>query len=298
MFYELAKYMLECGGVVYGAVFNENFQVIHKRAINIKAVQKMQGSKYVQSNTSGIFEAVEKDLSEGKWVLFTGCPCQIDGLKYYLGNSGQERLITCDLICRGVSSPKVWQDYLSYLLDGKKIMEICFRDRSLGWRNTVMHIKTDRKDYVERSEYDYFYQAFGGHFILRDSCLQCRYANLERRGDLTIGDFWGIEKVYPQMDDELGVSLVLVNSTKGMEIFNETENALIVQKVQMEEVIQPALNSPAECPEKYDLFWKDYLNYGFPFICKEYLNGGVKGKIKKLLKKALIKMCIWDYVKR
>ena len=188
IFYELARYILKCGGVVYGAVFDENYQVVHERATNIKTVQKMQGSKYVQSNTNGIFELVKNDLSEGKMVLFTGCPCQIDGLKQYLKHFRQENLITCDLICLGVNSPKVWKEYLSYMTGRQKIAEIRFRSKIHGWRNTVMYIRTDKRTYIEQSEYDYFYQAFNGYLSLRDSCFKCKYTNLERRGNKRNGN--------------------------------------------------------------------------------------------------------------
>ena len=160
VFYALAEYILQCGGVVYGAVFDEKFQVVHTRGVKTDDIRKMQGSRYVQSSTAGIFEAVEKDLSEGKKVLFTGCPCQIDGLKHYLGDCGQDGLYTCDLICHGVNSPKVWQDYLEYRTKKEPVREVRFRGKSEGWHNLVMEIRTDRMEYKESSTYDFFYQAF------------------------------------------------------------------------------------------------------------------------------------------
>ena len=296
VFYALAEYILQCGGVVYGAVFDEKFQVVHTRGVKTDDIRKMQGSRYVQSSTAGIFEAVEKDLSEGKKVLFTGCPCQIDGLKHYLGDCGQDGLYTCDLICHGVNSPKVWQDYLEYRTKKEPVREVRFRGKSEGWHNLVMEIRTDRMEYKESSTYDFFYQAFFGNYILRDSCYVCRYADLRRVGDLTIGDFWGIEHVCPQMDDNKGVSLVLLNTDKGRNVFSKLENSFLSKEVDIRDSLQPSLQYPSGCPEKYEEFWNSYFRKGFPFVCKKYLGGGSMDKAKRLLKQAMRKAGIWDYM--
>ena len=290
VFYALAEYTLKMGGTVYGAVFDEQCRVFHMRGSDLRDVRKMQGSKYVQSSTTGIFEAVKRDLEEGKRVLFTGCPCQTDALKRYLGSRNQEGLVTCDLVCLGVNSPKVWQDYLFFVSGSKKIRELQFRNKSAGWRNPLMCIRTESDFYRESTVYDYFYQAFYGHLILRDACFTCRYTNMERTGDITIGDFWGIEHVCPQMDDGKGTSLVLLNSLKGREVFQSIRDAFIIKKVQISDTIQPSLQKPAIYPEKYEDFWKDYLRYGFAYVCRKYLNGGIKGKIKKGIRKGLVKI--------
>lgn len=296
VFYALAEYILQCGGVVYGAVFDEKFQVVHMRGVKTDDIRKMQGSKYVQSSTVGIFEAVEKDLSEGKKVLFTGCPCQIDGLKHYLGECRQDGLFTCDLICHGANSPRIWQDYLKYRTKKEPVKEVCFRGKSEGWHNLVMHIRTDQTEYKESSSYDFFYQAFFGNYILRDSCYVCRYADLRRVGDITIGDFWGIGHVCPQMDDNKGVYLVLLNSARGREVFKKLGNSFLAKKVDIRDSLQPSLQNPSGCPEKYGEFWSSYFQKGFSFICKKYLGGGIRGRVRRSLKQALLKAGIWEYL--
>lgn len=282
VFYELATHTLKNGGVVYGAVFDKHFQVVHRRGLDLKAIRDMQGSKYVQSSTEGIFECVKKDLAKGKNVLFTGCPCQADALKCYLGEYKQEQLLICDLVCHGVASPKVWRDYLKCQSEKGQIREINFRDKSAGWHSSVMYIRTDKTKYMESNEYDSFFRAFSSNYILRKSCYSCKYTNLNRLGDITIGDFWGIEHVCPQIDDNRGVSLVLLNSVKGADVFSDIKNHFILKEVGIKDSLQPQLQHPSALPKKYEEFWRDYEERGFRFICRKYLRGGFSGKLKRI----------------
>ncbi|MCR2049083.1 Coenzyme F420 hydrogenase/dehydrogenase, beta subunit C-terminal domain [Acetatifactor muris] len=298
VFYELAKDIIQRGGTVYGACFDEDFQVLHLRGESLGDVCKMQGSKYVQSNLAGIFKSVKEDLMADKTVLFTGCPCQVDGLKQYLKDCKKDGLVTCDLICHGVNSPRVWKDYLAYISRKRKIQNIYFRDKLWGWHEFSMKIQMNQKEYLESPSYDFFFQAFFSSFILRNSCFSCKYANLYRKSDITIGDFWGIEHVFPEFDDDKGVSLVLVNTPEGQEYFSHISENVIVVETEIEDCMQPSLRNPVKRPNNYDKFWEDYLDRGFAFICKKYLGGGLKGKIRKLIKKALIKTGLWNQVKR
>lgn len=298
VFYELAVSVLEKGGTVYGAVFDENFQVVHFRGECLSDIYKMQGSKYVQSNMNGIFESVRKDLINKKTVLFTGCPCQVDALKHYLKDAEQSSFITCDLICRGVNSPKAWNDYLKYTTKNEKILEVRFRDKSLGWRTPQMYIQTAKVTYMESSSYDCFFQAFFSSLILRDSCFACKYCNVHRYGDITIGDFWGIEKIDSEMNDDRGISLVLLNSYKGKEFFEKILDKFYVKEVEINDVEQPSLKKPEEYPVNYNKFWTDYSKKGIGYVCKKYFNGGVKGTIKRKVKMILIRFRIWEKLGR
>lgn len=290
-FYELAQDILRKNGFVYGAVFDEEFKVVHMRGTSKEDICKMQGAKYVQSDLNHVFEAVKKDLLEDKTVLFTGCPCQVDGLIHYLKNCKQEKLITCDLVCHGVNSPKLWKDYLTHLKKEKEIVSISFRDKSLGWRKSSMHIQMEHKDYLENANYDCFYQAFFSGVGLRPSCFACKYANLNRKSDITMGDFWGIEQVYPELDDNKGTSLILLNSDKGKEAFLNIENFFNRKETSVERCMQPSLEFPRKKPKQYESFWRDYLYYrGYFFVQRKYLNGGMKGMTKRSVKKLLIKM--------
>lgn len=131
-FYALARCVLQKGGIVYGAVFDDEFRIVHVRGTNTEDIRRMQRAKYVQSDLKNIFELVKRDLLNDKDVLFTGCPCQIDGLKHYLRGCKQEKLISCDLICHGVNSPRVWMDYLSFIKKKDEILNINFRNKSKG----------------------------------------------------------------------------------------------------------------------------------------------------------------------
>ena len=297
VFWELSKYILQKKGIVYGACFDDNFQVVHARGETCDDVRKMQGSKYIQSKMNGIYELVKEDLLSGRYVLFSGCPCQIDGLNHYLKNYKTDKLFTCDLICHGVNSSKYWNDYLNFVSKKGKIQKICFRDKSLGWRNIYMNIQTSKKSYIETESYDYFYQAFFGAYIMRDSCYSCKYANIHRRGDITIGDFWGIENVYPDLDDNQGVSLSIINSLKGKKLFYETSDSFITKEVTIQQCMQPALKKPVMKSQFYESFWNDYQKKGFNYVCKKYLNGDLKGKIKRLIKGLFIKIGLWENLK-
>lgn len=292
VFYGLAEKILEYDGIVYGALFDDTFQVIHKRGKTIDDIYRMQGSKYVQSNLGSIFKSVEEDLLNQKKVLFIGCPCQIDGLKRYLKDGIQDNLVTCDLVCKGVNSPKIWRDYLTYITKGERILAISFRDKTLGWRRPSMNIQTNKRNYIESASYDYFFQAFYSSLILRKSCFFCQYSRLKREGDITIGDFWGIENIYPQMDDNRGISLVIVNSIKGQALFSQIESDFDIKKVNIKNCIQPSLESSEKYPKRYEEFWNDYFDKGFLYNCKKYFDGGLKGKIKKITKKGIIKIGI------
>ncbi|MCI9132643.1 MAG: 4Fe-4S binding protein [Lachnospiraceae bacterium] len=293
-FYRVAQYILQRGGIVYGVVFDDEFRVTHVRGTCTEDVIRMQRAKYVQSDLKNIFELVKNDLLDNRDVLFTGCPCQVDGLKHYLKGCKQERLITCDLICHGVNSPKIWMDYLSYRKKKNDILSINFRNKSKGWRTNSMHIQMNRKDYLVESSYDCFFQAFYSGVSLRPSCFSCKYARLNRIADITLGDFWGIERIFPELDDNKGVSLVLINSNKGKELFLRIEESFTKRNVEADKCLQPSLESPRIKPKQYEQFWSDYFSKsGFALVRRKYLNDGIKGKIKRMIKSTLIKLKLW-----
>ena len=296
-FYTLANYILENDGVVYGAVFDNDFRVMHMRSIDNVTLQKMQGSKYLQSNMGRIFKSVKQDLVDGKTVLFTGCPCQIDGLKHYLNDIKQDKLLTCDLICHGVNSPKFWKNYLDYIRKGKEVTSISFRDKSSGWRNPALKIQMQKSIYMEIDTYDCFFQAFYSGNILRPSCFSCKYSNLYRKADITMGDFWGIESVFPEIDDNKGISLVIVNTLKGKEAFSMISEKFLSKNTEIENCLQHCLVAPVIKPRQYEKFWEDYINEGFLFVYKKYLSGGIKGTVKRKIRIMLEKAGIWKCIK-
>lgn len=264
----LADYVQSQGGVIYGAAYDEAFHVWHMRAEADEEWKKFCVSKYVQSNMSDMFRSVKQDLLDDRMVLFSGTPCQIDGLIRTLKDVRLDNLITCDIICHGTPSPKIWEDYLQYLSrhTGKTIGYVSFRDKKcLGWHNSALTIWNTENQILlsETQRNNFFFQLFVCHFILRPSCHRCQYASFHRPGDFTLGDFWGIEKNFARVDDDKGISLVMVHTEKGRKIWNEIQSGAEFFPVTKEQCTQPNLVKPSkENPNRED-FWRWYRRYGF-----------------------------------
>lgn len=291
-FYSLADYVLSKQGVVYGAAFSENFIVRHIRGTSYEDIKKMQGSKYVQSDLGYVYKMVKEDLNNKKLVLFTGCPCQVDGLNNYLQGKKPDNLILCDLICHGTPSPRIWKDYLIFIQKKykDKIEKIKFRDKCFGWHTPTIHIKLTSSSYTKTCKEDIFYQIFYSSCALRPSCYHCQYANLYKISDLTIGDFWGIERLVSQFDDNKGTSLVLLNTVKGKYIFKAISGNFNYQETEIEKGMQENLKEPTVRSKYYQEFWRDYERKGLLYISKKYLGYGITGNIKRILKKMLRKI--------
>ena len=289
-FVAFSDIILNQGGTVYGAAMAENFTVSHMRATTAAARDRMKTAKYVQSDVSGIYPQVAADLQEGKSVLFSGTPCQVAGLQEMLKrkNIDTTKLICCDLVCHGVPSPKVWKEYVEYIRRtcGGTILEANFRDKSFGWdSHCESFVIEGRKKKVVRRDYtDLFYD----HIMFRPSCHNCPFANVHRLGDLTLADFWGIEKNDPSFDDNHGVSLVLAGSLKGIELLELAKPSLHWFECEITNCIQPTLVKPSTASPRRGEFWEDYHNMPFDQLLKKYTKPlTVKGKIKKAGKQIL-----------
>ena len=222
VFSALAEYVLSTGGVVYGASFDKDFRVTHIRVSELSELVRLQGSKYVQSNTENTFSEAKRDLNEGITVLYSGTPCQIAGLNGFLGKT-YDNLITVDLICHGVPNQRFFSQYLEWLSKKQKgkITEFSFRDKEAkGWTSAgSVRIETGKssKKKVLWPAFNYYqYYNFLSGGICRKSCYECAYAGMRRPGDYTIGDFWGAEKYLPGIKNlgKRGCSVVLCNSQK------------------------------------------------------------------------------------
>ncbi len=225
IFITLAKKVLAEQGVVFGAVFDENFEVHHTCARSLEELKPMLGSKYLQSRIENCFIEAEKLLKQQVKVLFSGTPCQIMGLKSYL-RKDYNNLLTVDLICHGVPSPAVWRQYLREFCSKEKLEKITnvnFRNKCEGWRR--FHLYTSGifqgKDSINAKNYftffgeDPYMRGFLSDIYLRPSCYNCHAKNGRSCSDITIADFWGIQNVLPSFDDDRGTTLLLVNSDKG-----------------------------------------------------------------------------------
>lgn len=264
-----AEYVLKNKGVVYGVAFKNN-EAIYCRVTSIRGLKKLKGSKYVQASVGGVFKNVFDDLSKNRTVLFSGTACHVDGLKSFLSakKADTSKLITIDIICHGVVSPMIFKDYISYTEKsiGKRIKKFNFRDKSFGWHGHFVSFKAGSNYYKSKNYVKIFYSSYA----LRDTCFECRYANLNRMSDVTIGDSWGIGDYYPDFDDNKGCSLIIQNTDKGKELFNRTKDQFISLKINKNEALQPNLEHPTEKPCDYDNFWQDYHKFGFEYAVFKY----------------------------
>ena len=236
----LANMFIEKQAVIYGAAFDGDWNVRHIRVNQKEDLKKLYTSKYVQSDMSDNFKFVKADLDSSKEVLFAGTPCQVAGLKSYLGKD-YDNLTTVDFICHGVPSPLVWKCYLNEKAESlkSKITDISFRDKKDGWKNFGFMIKTeDRNINYEKAGDNIYMNGFLKDLYLRPSCYDCKFKTLKRASDITLADFWGIDKVLPEMYDKKGVSLCWTSSKKGRDILGEALEQIVYCKVDLQEAVR------------------------------------------------------------
>ena len=281
-FIAISDYIIEKGGVVYGAGYADHFRVVHKRATTKKERDEFKGSKYVQSDLTGIFRQVKDDLKSGKTVLFSGTPCQTAGLHSYVGKKLRENLVLVDIVCHGVPSPYVWRDYLAYLekKHGAEISHVNFRDKEMfGWK---AHKETF--NFFGGGKKMTLTYAFYKHIMFRHSCGACKYTNLKRPSDITIADFWGWEKTDPDINaDDKGVSLVLCNTEKGRQLFEAVKERMHTIPAELANCLQPNLQHPTEIHPKRMDFEREYARKGFVCVMKRYGDIGWKYKVRAKL---------------
>ena len=301
IFVGLARQVLEQGGLVFGAAMGENQEYAEHVGIDSLAeLPKLQGSKYLQSRVGACFRQAKQALDAGRAVLFTGTPCQIEGLKNFLGRD-YENLLTADVICHGVPSEKLWQKYLEYQQRrcGSRVVNVRFRDKRQGWKSFSMVLTFENgRQYAKKLYFDLFLQLFLQDLCLRPSCYACPSRKKHRVSDITLGDFWGCDRVCPEMDDDTGLSLVLVHSEKGQRAFDAlslngkpvpldqalTANKAVIQSPKVPENREAVLSALDSCPidavgKRYlrRLPWKQALRLSLP-------EGAVR-KVKKVLRR-------------
>ena len=258
MFTEIARWVIGRQGVVFGAAFDGAFQVRHMYAETEEALAKFRGSKYMQSIIGDSYMQAKRFLDEGRWVLFTGTPCQIGGLLKYLPKS-YEKLLTQDIICHGVPSPLVWRKYREYREEqsGVGIEHINFRNKAKGWNPYYVEMNfSDGKEYLQISGKDLYMRTFLSDLCLHPSCYDCRFKKKVRSSDFTLADFWGIDNVLPEMNDNKGTSLFFVNSDKGRKVFADISERLVFKQVDTDSAIQynPSMLTSVKKPAKRDAF--------------------------------------------
>lgn len=284
VFTALSDKALAKNGVVYGCVLDESFRAVHIRAENMKNRNRMCGSKYIQSKLKDTYKNVKIDLQGGNFVLFSGTSCQVAGLRRYLGVE-YENLLCVDIVCHGVPSPKVWNEYLRWQekKNKSKVKKVDFRNKKdFGWR---AHKETLTFENGNNISSDVFTTLFYEHSILRPCCYECPYKAVMHPGDITIADYWGIEKAAPEFDDDKGVSLVLVNNETGEDVWNSVKEKLLYKQTRIEDSMQNSFKAPYSRPVTRDQFWSDFTTKNFGYVAKKYCSEGFVSKVKHRLGK-------------
>ncbi len=257
VFTVIAENVLANNGVVFGAGFDGDFNVLHSWTDRLDGISNFRGSKYVQSCIGDTYKQVKDFLQQERQVLFSGTPCQIAGLRSYLGED-YKGLVCLDIICHGVPSPLVWEKYRIKVANNKKIKVISFRDKTFGWKMcSILFEFSDGVILKELSSKNKYIQGFLKNFYLRPSCYSCSFKTINRQSDITLADFWGIENVLPSFDDDRGTSLILVNSKKGNVIFSSVVDKIDYEKVHIDQAIlynQSAVKSMDYNPKRDKFF--------------------------------------------
>ena len=249
MFSALADVMYRQGGYVGGAIHNEDLSVSQFISNDRHDIVKLRRSKDLQSNAEGFYSKVKNLLNNGEKVLVCGVPCQMAGLQAYLGRE-YENLLIVDLICLGVNSPKVWRKYIDSVEEkhGSKVIYTENKSKEYGWRNlTQKFVFANGSEAFETRDNSNFSKGFiETHLYCRPSCYECKFKGFPRIADITIGDFWGIEKFAKTMDKDIGTSLVMVNSKKGEEFFEKVKKRINFIKTPLAWALpgNPALEHP------------------------------------------------------
>ena len=300
----LCEEVISNGGVVFGASFDENFEVRHIYAETLEDCVQFRGSKYVQSKIGETYKQARKFLNDGRLVLFSGTQCQIKGLNLYLRKK-YDNLIAVDIICHGVPSPKVFREYRQNLENSyhSKINNIWFRRKDEGWKKFSFAVSFENgKEYVKNLQEDTFMRGFLSDLYLRPSCYECTAKNFVNNADITLADYWGVQHIHPEFDDDRGISLILVNSKKGQHYLSLIEDKMNIIETDIEYAIKhnPSAIRPVHKNPRRDKFFNMFntgavLNTAIKKCIKPTLMQRVKGKVyrvlskgKRLVKKILI----------
>ena len=292
----LAEKVLQQAGIIYGVTMSRDCQYAeYVRIDNREDLAKLRGSKYLQARVGNTYKKVKNDLEAGLSVLFSGTGCQVNGLKGFLGKD-YENLYCVDVICHGVPSPKLWRKYVQYVESevDAKLINVNFRCKDDGWSDFgIKRMDSNHKAMYVSKDKDPYMLMFLRDYCLRPSCYEC-VAKQHKLSDLTIADFWGINKVLPEMNDRNGVSLVILRTGKGSELFDRIKTDIVCKKVSYEDGVRgnPAEYRSAKRPEERNYFFDDMAALSFDELKAKYAVPtpvSLKQKIKKSIKKLILK---------
>ncbi len=288
----IAKLILNENGIVIGAAFDENNKLNHIAIDNIKDLDKLKGSKYLQSHLNNIFTYIKENIKNKK-ILFVGTPCQVAGLKSFIKNDFNN-LICLDLVCHGVPSPKLFEKYIKEIEDkyNSQIVDYNFRDKKTGWdtySNTITF--KNQKEITQLQKDNKYMKLFLSDIALRESCYNCNFKLGNKYSDITLGDFWGVNNYYPDMYNKTGVSAIIINTEKGNNMFNNIKDNIIYKECKLEEITNgnPSLKISGKYPKKRKEFFEKLGNKSVEELSKKYSRKNniymkVLNKIKKIMR--------------
>jgi len=286
VFGAIATKLIEEGYYVCGAAWTSDLNLKHTLISSIEELNGLLKSKYVQSNTEGIYAEINALLKDGKKVFFVGTPCQVSALKNY--THYHKNLLTADIICHGVPSQTMFNDYISYLnrINDGKVIDFSFRVKNNKFKHAHGYRYTFEKKGIRKtvegiySDSPYYY-AFKEYLTFRESCYACQYATINRVGDITLGDFWGIEKYDSTANSDIGVSLVISNSEHGLEVLRKI-NSVTFREYPLSFGIETnySLSNVTKKPDNYDEIMNFYKGNGFEKTAIKYFSGGKSFKYK------------------
>ena len=301
VFYELAKDIILSDGIVYGTKMNDDLIPIITSAQNMEQLIPLMGSKYVQAEVGDAFKLIKRDLEAFKKVLFVGTPCQVAGLKMFL-DKDYDNLILVDLVCHGVPSRSVFNSYINDLCKKYKenVISVTFRDKKYGWNRFAMRLQfANEKCYCKPNQIDPWMLAFNANIMLRNSCYHCVFKTRERISDLTLGDLWGVDNVAHDMNDNNGISLVIVQSEKGKRIMERLSKSFTMREIDFDrvqnensfhQIMKPAYRNEFISTAVMDSFNVAYRRYvkkpakQILYINTRLALSNMKRKIKRLIK--------------
>ena len=297
VFSVIARAVLSNGGVVCGAAYDDDLKVFHKIITKETELLDLKETKYVQSRTGDSYQIIKDYLLEGRYVLFSGVPCQVAGLKSFLGRD-YDNLLCIDLICHGVPSLLIWSQYLTEVSDGSPVRKVTFRNKTKGISNiTVDYYLEDHQIIQENYSESLYMKGFLQNLFVRSSCFQCEFKGTKRCSDITIGDFWAMKEYHPDQYQETGTSAVIIHSEKGKGFFSKVYNQMNVVEATVKEIAcwnECLLRSVSENPKR-ELFYSQLkqqplmellaeLTKTEPAKEKTSVAGRLKAKIRKIIK--------------
>lgn len=288
MFWHIANHVIGTGGIVCGVKFDDEFMPMHSLAYDMSSVSDFMGSKYVKSDMTYIYTVIESALKNGKYVCFSGVPCQIEAVNRAF-KKYREQLILVAIVCHGVIDRNIWKKYLLEEQNNKKIEFVTMRDKSNGWLNYgLKFVFEDGTEHISfRKQDGYFLKCYTDGLMERDRCLTCKYKGDNISADILIGDGWGMDKLYPDMDDSLGISSVICLTTQGEKLFKSISYEMMVRNTPINSIIafnQRIISSDTENKRR-----KGFLNYAekpdinLHDLCSKYAKPTIVNRIKSKL---------------